>query len=286
MSATAALKASGLRGQGIARWAGVAFLAAILAVWVYPFLWMIATAFKPNSEVFARSGLMPRQFTLENFARAWWDANIANSFMNSVIVAVGTVTIVLVTTAMIGYSLGRFAFPGRKMIFALLVASAFVPEGYTIIPIYKLLDALALNESLWGIILAEAGGGHVLFILLFAGYFSQVPRELADAAAIDGAGFSRTFVSVMLPLARPVVATTVVLQFMNSWNSYFLPLVLTLTRPELQTLGVAMKVFQGEFFSDWAGLAAAATISQLPIIVIFLCVQRFFIDGISGAVKG
>jgi raffinose/stachyose/melibiose transport system permease protein len=124
-----------------------------------------------------------------------------------------------------------------------------------------------------------------VYILLFAGFFSQLPSELHEAAVIDGAGFVRIFAQIMLPLAGPVIATTVILQFMASWNSFFLPLVLTLSRPELRTLGVGMFAFQGEYFSDWSGMAAAATLALLPIIGVFLLLQRHFVEGIAGAVK-
>jgi raffinose/stachyose/melibiose transport system permease protein len=253
--------------------------------WIYPFLWMLSAAVKSNEEIFAGPGLIPSTFHWENFVRAWNDAGIALYFSNTVIISVSTVAIVVMTTAMMGYALGRYRFRGRTLIIALFVATVFVPEGYTIIPIFKLIQAMHLDNTLFGVILAESGGAHVLYILLFAGYFSQLPNELEEAAVIDGAGFFRVFWQIMLPLSKPVIATTVILQFMTSWNSFFLPLVLTLTRPELRTLGVGMFAFQGEYFSDWAGMAAAATISQLPIVIVFLVLQRYFIEGIAGAVK-
>src|SRR5699024_3381998 len=128
---------------------------------------------------------------------------------------------------------GRYAFPGKKATIGLLAASVFLPEGYTIIPIFDLINRLGLSGSLWGITLAEAGGTHVVIILLFAGYFSQLPAELEESARLDGAGFLRIFWLVYLPLAKPVIATGVILQFMHSWNSFLLPLVLTLSRPDL-----------------------------------------------------
>jgi raffinose/stachyose/melibiose transport system permease protein len=260
-------------------------LALICLAWIYPFLWMVSAALKTNQEIFSGPGLIPDRPQWANFRRAWVEAEIGRYFVNTAIVAVSTVTIVVVTTAMMGYVLGRYSFRGKRPIVALFLATVFIPEGYTIIPIFELVNRLHLNNSLLGVILAESGGAHVLYILLFAGFFNQLARELEEAAVLDGAGFVRVFWEVMLPLAKPVVATTVILQFMGSWNSFFLPLVLTLSRPELRTLGVGMFAFQGEYFSDWAGMAAAATISQVPIIAVFLLLQRYFVDGIAGAVK-
>jgi raffinose/stachyose/melibiose transport system permease protein len=254
-------------------------------VWIYPFLWVVSAALKTNQEVFAGPGLMPTALHLENFARAWTQAHISQYFVNTTIISAASVAIVVVTTGMMGYVLGRYAFPGKRVVVALFVATVFLPEGYTIIPIFDLINRLGLNNSLLGVILAESGGAHVIYILLFAGFFSQLPAELHEAAIIDGAGFVRIFSRIMLPLAGPVIATTVILQFMSSWNAFFLPLVLTLSRPELRTLGVGMFAFQGEYFSDWSGMAAAATLSLIPIIAVFLLLQRYFVEGIAGAVK-
>jgi len=161
----------------------------------------------------------------------------------------------------------------------------FLPEGYTIIPIVELLQRLHLTNSLAGVTLAQSGGAHVVMVLLFAGYFAQLPKDLEEAAVIDGASFLRVFWEIMLPLAKPVVATTIILQFMASWNAFLQPLVLTLSRPDLRTLAVGMYAFRGEYSTDWSGMAAAATISLAPVVVVFLFLQRYFIEGIAGSVK-
>ena len=260
-------------------------LAPICLVWIYPFLWMVSAALKTNLQVAAGTGLLPPTPQWVNFQRAWTQAHIGQYFLNTTIITVCTVAIVVATTAMMGYALGRYDYPGRKVVLALYAATIFVPEGYTIVPVFDLINRLRLNDTLLGIILAESGGAHVVFVLLFAGFFSQLPHELEEAAIVDGAGFVRIFLRIMLPLSGPVIATTVILQFMSSWNNFFLPLVLTLSRPELRTLGVGMFAFQGQYYSDWSGMAAAATISLLPIIAVFLALQRKFVEGIAGAVK-
>ncbi|HEY8742857.1 MAG TPA: carbohydrate ABC transporter permease, partial [Chloroflexota bacterium] len=201
------------------------------------------------------------------------------------IITVSSILIVVTSSAMIGYVLGRYAFPGKRIIIGLFIALVFLPQGYTIIPVFALINKLGLGNSLLGVILGESGSAHIVQILLFTGFFSQLPKELEEAAIMDGAGFVRIFARVMLPLTKPVLATAVILQFMQSWNDFFLPLVLTLSRPDLRTLAVGMFAFQGEYFTDWSGMAAAATISLLPIIIIFLFLQRYFVEGITGAIK-
>ncbi len=253
--------------------------------WIYPFLWMVAAGFKTNSEIFGGLGLIPANPQPANFARAWTEARIGQYFLNTVIVTVGSILIVLITVSMMGYVLGRFQFPGKKLVIVLFAVTVFLPEGYTIIPIFELVNRLGLANTLAGVTLAQAGGAHVVMVLLFAGYFSQLPKELEEAAIVDGAGFVRVFWEIMLPLAKPIIATTIILQFMQSWNAFLQPLVLTLSRPDLRTLAVGIYAFQGEYFTDWGGMAAAATISLAPIVVVFLFLQRYFVQGIAGAVK-
>lgn len=148
------------------------------------------------------------------------------------------------------------------------------------------IDKLGLSGSLWGVALAEAGGVNAVSILLFAGYFAQMPKELEEAARVDGAGFLRIFAAVYLPLAKPVTATAVILQFMHSCNDFLLPLVLTLTRPDLRTLSVGLYALRNEYYSDWGIMAAAATIALLPIVIMFLLLQRYFVESFAGAIKG
>ncbi|MFC4115123.1 carbohydrate ABC transporter permease [Nonomuraea zeae] len=262
-----------------------AVLLAVCLVWIYPLIWMAGTSLKANAEVFDGLGVFSSVLHLENYVRAWRDARMGEYFLNTVFVTGLSIAITVTVVAMTGYVLGRYRFPGKPAVIAVLAAVIFLPEGYTIIPVVDLIGKLHLDGSLWGLTLAESGGAHVVSTLLFAGYFSRLPKELGEAAALDGAGFFRIFWRVYLPLAKPVVAVAVILQFMHAWNDFLLPLVLTLTRPELRTLSVGMYAFQGEEFTDWSGMMAAATIGLLPIVLLFLFLQRYFVEGVAGAVK-
>lgn len=261
-------------------------LLPICFLWLYPFLWMVSASLKTDSEIFGSVDLIPEVPQWENYARAWYEANIGPYFWNTVVITVASVAIVTITTAMIGYVLGRYSFPGKRIVMVAFLATLFLPEGYTIIPVFELISRLGLSGSLWGIILAESGGAHVIMIFLFAGYFRQLPNELEEAAKLDGAGFVRIFWQVMLPLAKPAIATAIILSLMRVWNSFLIPLVLTLARPDLRTLAVGVYSFQGENLSDWSGMAAASTISLLPIVLVFLLLQKYFVEGIAGAVRG
>ena len=261
-------------------------LLGVVAVWVYPFLWMVSAALKDQLEVFTSGlSLIPEKPIWENFQRAWVDADFSQYLLNTVIVTVATVLLVLIRCSMTGYVLARYSFYGRKVILGVLVATLFVPAGYTIIPVVDLANRLGLLNSLGGMVIAMSGGAHVASILLYMGYFRSIPKELEEAAIVDGAGFLRTFFTVMLPLAMPVTATVTLMTFLATWNAFFLPLVFTFSRPDLRTLSVGMLAFVGENSTDWSGMAAAATISLLPVVLLFILLQRYFVEGIAGAVK-
>ena len=229
--------------------------------------------------------LLPEILKWENYSRAWNDGNFKVYLLNTVVVTVATVLIVVVRCALAGYVLGRYRFPGSRVIIGILVATLFVPTGYTIIPIVKLSLELGLLDKHGGMILALAGGANVASILIYAGYFRSMPSELEEAAIVDGAGFFRTFMRIMMPLSMPVTATVAILTFLFTWNAFFLPLVFSFSNPGLRTVSVGMQAFVGENSTDWPAMAAAGVISMLPIVLLYAFMQRYFVEGIAGAVK-
>lgn len=262
-------------------------LIALILVWVYPFAWSVISSFRSQREMLlGGAGLIPEQLTLDNYGRAWEQARFAQYTLNSVFVTVMIVALTILICSTAGYALARTDMPGRKLIIGVMVATMFLPKGFTIIPVYVLVDVLGLNNTLWAIIITDIGTGNVVPILLYMGFFASAPRELEEAAQIDGAGFLRTFALVMFPLARPVTATVAIFTFIGAWNAFLVPLVFTLNRPDLRTIGVGIYAFVGENNTDWAGLAAASVISVVPVIAVFLWLQRYFIDGLAGSIKG
>ncbi|MED4532027.1 carbohydrate ABC transporter permease [Metabacillus fastidiosus] len=273
-------------------------------IWVYPLIWTISSSFKTNRELFSGTlSLFPKGFKweyllpnnwsklgevfhLSNYVKAWSIANFDQYLINSLLFSFLVVAIVIILCSITGYVLGRYSFPGKKIFMGAIVATMFLPAGYTIIPVWQLINAIGINESLAGLVLAEAGGTHVLYILLFTAYFRGIPKELEEASKIDGAGFIQTFIKIMLPMAKPVIASTFILEFVNAWNSFFIPLIFTIHRPDLRTIGVGMYSFVEDNASELAGMAAGATISFIPIVLVFLFFQKYFVDGIAGAVKG
>ncbi|MGI8417343.1 MAG: carbohydrate ABC transporter permease [Nakamurella sp.] len=272
--------------QRLPWWILAALTAVVAAIWVYPFVWTMAASVKDQLDVFSHSlDLLPIHWRLDNYQRAWTDANFRTYLLNTVVVTLGVVLITVVRTAMAGYVLARFAFRGRKVVLGVLVVTLFVPTGYTIIPVVAIAGQLHLLNSLSGMVLAMSGSAHVAEILLYLGYFRGIPKELEEAALIDGAGFFQMFFRVMLPLANPITATVVLLTFLSTWNAFFLPLVFTFSRPDLRTLSVGMLAFVGENSVDWSGMCAAAVISLAPVMLLFVLLQKYFVEGLSGAVK-
>ncbi|MEV4176998.1 carbohydrate ABC transporter permease [Nonomuraea sp. NPDC049709] len=264
----------------------VVLLAVLGGLWVYPFLWLVSASLKSSSEIFGSGlGLLPAEPVWENYARAWTEVGFSSYFVNTLITTVGTVLLVVVRSALAGYVLGRYDFAGKKLLIGLFLVTFFLPEGYTIIPITQLTDQLSLLNTHAGVILGLGAGGQIASTLLYAGYFRRLPKELEETARLDGAGHLTVFFRVMLPLAWPITATVVILTYLFAWNVYLLPLVFTLSEPDLRTLAVGMTVFVGERGTDWSGMAAAAVISLIPVVAVFVALQRKFVDSIAGAVK-
>ena len=264
----------------------VIVLTVICLIWIYPFLWMVSASFKSSQEIFVSGlNLVPETLRWENYVRAWNDVNFGRYMINTVVVTFGTVALVVFITSLTGYVLGRHSFWGKRPLIAVIAVTIFVPAGYTIIPIVQLSKNLGLLNSLLGIILALSGTGNIAAILLFAGFFRQIPNELEEAAVLDGASFPTVFWRIMFPLATPVITTVSVITFLGAWNNFFIPLVFTFGNPNLRTLSVGMYSFIGQYETDWSGMAAAATISLIPIIILFFIMQRYYIEGIAGAVK-
>jgi len=255
-------------------------------LWIYPFLWTISAAFKTQGGLFSGgASLLPDQLNFDNFVRAWVNAGFSQYFVNTVIYAVASTAIELVKSALCGYVLARYDFPGRTFLHRMIIATLFIPVASIIIPQFVLVDQLGLLNTRAGVILAMSGAAGALYVLLFIGFFSGVPSDLFDAAKLDGAGFLRTF-WLILPLAKPVIAVVVIFQFVSNWNEFNIPLVFTLGQPELQNLAVGMLSFRGEHSVDWTGFAAGMTISFAPMLLVFLFFQSYFVRGLAGAVKG
>src|SRR5581483_3559378 len=205
---------------------------------------------------------------------------------NTLVITAATVAFTLIFTSMAGFVLARTNFPGKKILLGLIAITFFLPSGYTIIPVFDLIQRLGLLNTLGAVILVETAGNMVFSTFLFMGYFFTMDRELEDAARVDGATFNQLFWQVMLPLAGPMLATVGLFSFIGSWNNYFIPLVFTIGVPELRTLPVGLYAFISQTSTNWTLLCAASIISLGPIIAVFVFAQRYVVNAVAGAVKG
>lgn len=261
-------------------------LLAIGLIWVYPFLWMISASFKSQNEFFNnRLGLIPQAPTLDNIKRIWVKANFGSYFLNTVVVTYFAVVLVLIITMLAGYAMGRYKFVERNLMMGIFVGSIAIPLVSTIIPTYEVVKGMHLTGTKTGLVLAQAGGAHVIFLMLFTSFFASIPMELEEAAKIDGCSFFRIFFNIMMPLCKPIATTVVIMETIWTWNAFMLPLVLTLNNPASRTLAVGLYAFKGENTVDWTGIAAGGTIAVIPVIILFIILQRHFVEGIAGAVK-
>lgn len=222
----------------------------------------------------------------ENYAYVWSDMQFRLHFASSLLVTLAVVLITVLSTAMVGFCLARLSFPGRITLFGLLLVGSVAPREAVIIPIFHLLNAAHLLDGLFGMVLWMSGVG-VGNALLMTGYFLSLPKEVEEAAAIDGASTTRAFFDVALPMARPMVITVALLSFLGAWNNFLVPLLCTMTRPELQPLAVAVVRFRAGHAGFWELINASAALMIVPVVVLFIIFQRYIVSSMAaGAVKG
>jgi multiple sugar transport system permease protein len=205
-------------------------------------------------------------------------------FINSLIVALGLTFFSVIINALAGYAFAKQSFPGKENLFTLLLLTMMIPGQVTMMPVFLILRSLGFLNSYWGLIIP--GSASVFAIFMLKQFMSEIPDELLDAARIDGAGELRIFWSIVLPLCKPVIATLIIFNFMGSWNEFLWPLIIML-KEEMYTLPVALANLNGQHNTEWGLLMAGSVVVVVPVIFLFLSVQKYYIKGISaGAIKG
>jgi putative chitobiose transport system permease protein len=253
---------------------------------VFPFLWIFLTAFKgPTDAVYSTPPqLVPHDPTFDNFIRVWNQLPVGNFFLNSIVVAVGTTGLSVLITSLAAYPFAKMKFPGRDAIFYFLLATLIVPVQLTYIPSFVLaVKVFHYYDALHALILPNMASVFNIFLLRQA--FKGVPDDLIDAAKMDGASELRIWWGVLLPVIRPSLATVAIFTFVVSWNDFLWPSLMLPTMAN-KTLPVGLAALQGMFSSDFRGTAAGVTMTVIPIMIFFIALQRQFIRGLSGAVKG
>jgi multiple sugar transport system permease protein len=257
------------------------------AVMVLPFVYMLSTSFKTQTFVLTiPPQFVPHPATLDNYRQVWSSDGFSRAFVNSVVVAVFSTVLSLLLSSMMAYGFARFRFPGRELLFRLLLLGLMVPAMMLIIPQFVLAKHLGLIDSLTGLVIFYAGSTLSLNTFLLRGFFQAIPAELEEAMEVDGAGAISRYWRLVLPLSRPVLATCTIFTFLASWDEFSWALT-TITTPEKRTLPIAIALFQGQNSTLWGLVFAASIIAVIPVVLVFGVFQRHFVQGLtSGAVKG
>lgn len=278
-------------GQKIVR--GIIFLILLFVaiLFLYPIIYIILGSFKENGELL-RGGAnpLPSKFVLENYVQAWQQANFAVYTKNSLFISIGVMLLTLLSCSMAGYVFDRKKFWGKELIYSLFIAFMFVNVGSVALrPLFELSVKFHMNQSLITVVLISVGMSQATNIFLVRGFMSGIPKEIDEAAKIDGCSFFGIYWRIALPLLKPVLATIGLLSFRHGWNEYIMPLVFTISNDKMRplTVGVTMLKNSGDGAAAWNIMFAGATISIVPIIIVYLFTSKYFMKGMTaGAVKG
>lgn len=266
------------------------FMFTLLAIVVFPVFYCFTSSFKTAVEVLSGGTILPERWDPVNYVTAWVVADFATYTFNSLWYAAFIVVITVVQSALTGYIFARADFPGKNVIFGIKTAMMFVVLGTsTMYPALQILKALGLSNSLWGLIVKSCFLSSMTDIFLVRGFIFGLPKELDEAATIDGCGFVGIFTKVIMPLLKPVLATVSILAFQGAWNAYLWPMIVTVSEPAKRPLAVGLIALKGssDAAAAWNIVMAGAMISCIPIMILYIFCNRYFVKGITaGAVKG
>ena len=257
----------------------IALAIVACAVVLFPLYWMVVVAFSTRSDLFS-SGLRlwPQSFTLENFQRVFSSFPISAWFGNSLAIALVTSAITVSTSLLAGYAFAQLKFRGSSFLFLVALSTLMIPVQVIMVPLFKIVTQLGLYGSYWAVILPTAASAFGVF--LSRQFILAIPRDLFEAARIDGAGQLRIFLQIVLPLCKPLLAVLFFMSLLQTWNDFAWPLI-ALKDNALFTLPIGLLYLQGQFGSDYGGTMAFALLTVAPMVVLFLVFQRFFVQGFA-----
>ncbi len=267
------------------------FLGVLTIFTLYPILYVVLGSFKENQElVLGGTSMLPETFQISNYIEAWRLADFGRYTFNSVFLSTMVTAGVVAISSMAGYCFARREFPGKNLLYSLMIAFMFINIGsISLRPLFELAVKLKMNRSMWSVILICIGTNQVTNIFLVRGYMATVPRELEEAAAIDGCSFFQIYYKIILPVLKPVLATVALLSFRSAWNEFIMPQVFTMSNPKMRplTVGVVALKTMGDGAAAWNIMFAGSAMSIVPIVIVYLFTSRYFMSGLTvGAVKG
>lgn len=256
-------------------------LLGLSVIFIVPFLWMLSASLKTDAQIFSFPiEWIPNPFTLENYRYGLTFVPFGRYVANTLIVAGFSVVGTVISCSMVSYSLARINWPGRNVLFVILLATLMIPFPVTMIPLFIMFSNLGWINTFLPLIVPTFFG-NAFFIFLLRQFFMTIPRELSDAARVDGANEFRIFLGIILPLSKPALATVALFQFIASWSDFLGPLIYLGGASEKFTVSLGLSIFQGEYSTEYGALMAASTVMLLPIVFLFFITQRTFIQGIT-----
>lgn len=270
----------------IAHWALLAFLVVILAVSIFPFAYMLSTSLRPRAEIFRfPPSWLPETWAWWNFVDVWSAAPLFKYLTNSILVAAGSTIINLSLAIPAGYALARLRFPGRGLFQQLLLVTQMFSPVVLIIGLFRFMTTVHLTDTPWSLIVTYAALSVSFSTWFLAGYFRSIPEEIEEAAMVDGASRIGALVRVILPSMTPALVAATVFAFIWAWNDFVIALTF-ISSPANRTLPLGIYSFLGQYTVEWHFLMAAALIAVVPVVVLFLSIERFLVKGLTaGAVK-
>lgn len=261
-------------------------LLIMVIICIYPIVWMFFGSMKDKAEFYTNIWGLPKQIHLDNYIAAWKNADLGRRFINSLIVTLGSMCIMIPVTSCAAYAVARLNFKSKNLIYMYLLLGIMIPAGVLGIPTFTVAMKMGLLNSHFGLMLIYAAQNIAMGMFIMRGFFISLPRELEEAAMIDGCSRFGCFVRIIVPLARAGVATQVIFNGLTIWNDYFMANIM-ITKDELRTLPLSIANFVGKHSTNYPELFAMLTMATIPVIIVFVLSQKSFIEGVAaGAVKG
>ncbi|WP_313153007.1 carbohydrate ABC transporter permease [Lacrimispora sp.] len=261
------------------------FLVFLVCVILFPVLWLILNSLKTNQEMFLNSLALPKKWMAVNYVTAW-NKGLFSYFKNSILVSAVSLLFILFISSFLAYGLTRFQLPGSTFLFFLVLGGMALSEQVALVPLYKILQSLKLYNTQWAIILPYVAFRIPFTMFLLRSYFISIPRELEEAAIVDGCNSLQRFFLIIVPVSRPVLASCAIVNLNFVWNEFLFANVF-LESKSIMTIPLGLMAFQGDLKSDYVVMLAGILIASLPMVILFLCMQKQFVRGLTqGAVKG
>ena len=265
---------------------GVVIMVLIAVISLFPFIWALISSFKPNQQILSSAFSMPTSLDFAGYAVAIKIANIPNRFMNSVIISTVSTGVSVILYAMSSYAFARFNFKGKGALFGLLICSLLIPTNAMIQPVFATIRFAGLYDTRTALVLVYIAFRMPMCLFILRSYFLGLPREIEEAAYVEGAGFFRTFTAIVLPMSKPALASAAVLSFIDSWNELLYAMMLT-SREAIRTLPLAMKHFVSQFSFNYTAMFAAMVMCMLPTVVMYILLQEQIMESmVAGSLKG